>query len=160
MDIDALKENRLKWIKRCCQAIRILGWFVIVSTILIYALARQTLFSPFEHPSAWVWYFMMAVCSFLFGIVAIGVSQLIAYLLLERAPGWILRHGKGVVWAYAATILLSDVAKYVHYTITIESGWKAFQMFPFTFAKVLLLVGLGMVLRTVMPMIEESRTLV
>lgn len=122
------------------------------------------------------------------GLVALGVSQFVRHMFdKEHKAGWLLRHGAIILYAYAVLLICSAV--WEHSRIVCSSwiaysdlqwwmfiitpqvmglnpalrDWMLYVLPPsavLTAAKVLILIGLGQVLRRVMPVIEESKTLV
>jgi len=108
------------------------------------------------------------VLNFMFlGLVALGVAQFIRYVFERHGePGLILRFGDKVLYIYAGLVILGSVVQYL-FQITVVKGatfpmllvYFAASLLPAT-AKALILVGLGTILHRVMPVIEESKTLV
>ncbi len=100
------------------------------------------------------------------GLLALGVAQLIRYLLeCEYRPGWILRNADKLLYVYTAIL----IAYYCWAGVTeMISRFNELYDFPlrlimlviFILVKLLALVGLAQLLRRLLPMIEESRTLV
>ena len=105
------------------------------------------------------------------GYLVLGLAQFIRYLSdNEYQPGWILRNAVQFVYLYAVVLIVILTISCVIECSLIECGrypdqWYkiASRVLSFVFyggGKVLLLVGLGQVIRRVMPVIEESKTLV
>jgi hypothetical protein len=97
------------------------------------------------------------------GIGLLGLVQFIKYLVeRDYKPGWILRHGDMILYLYALLSILSDVWVYMN-APTYSSLIFSTSLFVILFSaavKVLILVSLGQVLRRILPVIEESKTLV
>ena len=101
------------------------------------------------------------------GLVALLVAQLIRYMLeSEYTPGFILRFGDKILYVYAALLIVQNTL--VHYVLnpellsTLKPGHFIFikpLIVPLA-TKVLILVGLGQILRRLLNVIEESKTLV
>ena len=101
-----------------------------------------------------------------YGLGILGLVQFIRYLVEEDyKPGWILRHGYiffnlyalfiivGVVWVFTTIPGILSLPSYaVVYTIIMT-------FFSIT-VRVLILLSLGQILRRILPVIEESKTLV
>ncbi len=96
----------------------------------------------------------------------LGLAQFIRYLVERNyKPGWILRHGDMIFYLYALLTILNDVwvymnapndhspSLYIRVLVILATVFS-------TTVKVLILVGLGQILRHLMPVIEESKTLV
>jgi hypothetical protein len=99
------------------------------------------------------------------GCVVLGVGQFLRYLLDEKyQSGWILRNAVKFIYFYAVVLTLM----FASYCVFICMRWDqwhevTFRILTIIFAgggKVLILVGLAQLIRKVMPVIEESRTLV
>ena len=110
------------------------------------------------------------------GLLMLGLAQFIRYLSENKyRPGWTLRCGEGILYLYAVLITGQVLWNYV-----LGPGMKAnmylveglrpeiYQVGLLTIlasalltaAKVVILIGLGQILARVMPVIEESKTLV
>jgi len=105
--------------------------------------------------------------------LALLVAQFIKCLTEEDyKPGWILRHATAILYLCAVLVAVEAFWQWVFYTIIIKhSALDSFSTIPpkllcvfvsllLTAAKVLILVGLGQVIRRILPVIEESKTLV
>jgi hypothetical protein len=106
---------------------------------------------------------------FLPGLIALGVMQFIRYLFEEtNKPGCILRAADWLFYMYAVFLIAGKYFQYswnsIWYAEFIESETSRLLFIqPFllpTVAKVLILVGLGQIIRRIVPVIEESKTLV
>ncbi len=150
-------------LKFYCVAARIIGWVLLI-TAGIRTVEILSGYSSFSIP------FFMPIIIFtriLIGLVVLGVAQFIRYLFeTEYKPGWILRHGEKILYLYAAlrviriTFILFGDAKRMGDSIY-YSLWESLVAngLPVV-ASALILVGLAQILRRVMPIIEESKTLV
>ena len=97
-----------------------------------------------------------------FWIGVLGLVQFIRYLVeRDYKPGWILRHGEMIFYVYALLSILNDVWYYINApSYNSPSHFIRALVFLGTAVKVLVLVGLGQILRRLLPVIEESKTLV
>jgi hypothetical protein len=103
------------------------------------------------------------------GLIALGVMQFIRYVFEDTdKPGCILRNADRLFYMYAVFLALKSYFKYLFFTewyaeaISLEPSRLLFIQ-PFllpTVAKILILVGLGQILRRLLTVIEESKTLV
>ena len=103
------------------------------------------------------------------GLMAMTIGQFIRYLLeTDYQPGSMLRHGDKLLYLYAVLLVMNSVWVRIQ-AMGIREGpglyysRLAFLMLPGLLAligKVLILIGLGQILRRILPVIEESRTLV
>jgi hypothetical protein len=111
----------------------------------------------------------------MFGLLLLGTAQFIRYISEKQyQPGWLLRHGDKLLYLYAFFQIINAVVGFAEFTIFIMSRTnhhfsfaEACQtLFIWSFiiltsiAAILILVGLAQVLRRIMPVIEESKTLV
>jgi len=155
-------------LKFYCIVARITGWLVLSVGCLAAASHSLALYSRIGNREALQAYLLQVpwgmIVNFIpAGILALGVAQFIRYLFdSDYQQGWILRYGQQIlclwaavycVWAYLVEIGFISPA-------TTKSWWRLIFLLPFLGAKVLALVGLGQILRRVIPVIDESRTLV
>ena len=155
------KNRRL--LKIYCVAARIIGWVLLI-TASTWTVSTLSGYSSFSIP------FVMPITIFiriLVGLVVLCVAQFIRYLFeTEYKPGSILRHGEKILYLYAAlrviriTLLFFADAKSMGDSIYYSPwGFIVANVLPVV-ASALILVGLAQILPRVMPIIEESKTLV
>jgi len=105
--------------------------------------------------------------------LALLVAQFIKHLTeTDGKTGWILQHGVIILYICAILLVVNDIWQWVFYAVVIKhSALDAlptisskilcvFVSLLLTATKVLVLIGLGQILRRLMPVIEESKTLV
>ena len=100
------------------------------------------------------------------GLVAIGISQLIWYLLeTDHKARWVLRHAHQLLYTYTAILIgyycwagTIDVLR--HFDEPYDFPLRMILLVVFIFIKLLALVGVAEILRRMLPVIDESRTLV
>jgi len=157
-----IEKNR-RLLKIYCVSARIIGWVLLI-TAGTWTVSTLSGYSSFSIP------FVMPITIFiriLVGLVVLGVAQFIRYLFeTEYKPGSILRHGEKILYLYAAlrviriTLLFFVDAKRMGDSIYYSSwGFLVLNCLPVV-AGALIMVGLAQILRRVMPIIEESKTLV
>ncbi|MBW7989482.1 MAG: hypothetical protein FVQ84_05625 [Planctomycetes bacterium] len=151
-----------------CETLRtIASVILILQLIAVCAMTIFTLLSKFGH-----WPVNMAITTFLpsylkaifFWIGILGLAQFVRYLYENNyLPGWILRHGDMFFYLYAFLTILEAVWIYMAndhsppFDIRVHMGFvKVFSIV----VKVMALVGLGQILRHLMPVIKESKSLV
>lgn len=105
------------------------------------------------------WFILMTT-----GLTALGVAQFIRYLFDEDYQGgWILRNGQKILWAFAFLVAWKGVSMVFvsvsRYGIR-DSLLLVLSIALFNAGKLLVLIGLAQILRRVMLVIKESRTLV
>ena len=157
-----IEENR-RLLKIYCISARIIGWVLLITTGT-WTVSTLSGYSSFSIP------FVMPITIFihiLVGLVILGVAQFIRYLFeTEYKPSLILRHGEKILYLYAvlrvtriSLLFFVDAKRMgdsIHYS---PWGFIVANMLPVV-ASALILVGLAQILRRVMPIIEESKTLV
>jgi hypothetical protein len=168
-----IEKNR-RLLKFYCVGARTIGWILLLSTPIRIAL--MLLLSGGSWPEGYgdpLNYILSpsSISLMMFGVVVLGVGQFIRYVFeTEYEQGWILRHGVTILYlcavvniALAGVMILmifnssGDVPRQARMLLRIL--WVLHGLIPFL-AKALLLVGLGRILQRIMPVIEESKTLV
>ena len=155
-------ETNRRFLRVCRIAMRVAGWLIVAGGVVGTVLACVGVALPPGHG-----FRLMALSkgagTVVLGIIMLGLAQLIRFLLADAAkPGWILRHGDTFLYLYAATEVLAQLANQSVIAVHLGNQWLApfVAPVPFSLVKALILVGLGLVLRRVIPMVEESKTLV
>ena len=100
------------------------------------------------------------------GLLVLGMAQLIRYLLeTDRKGGWILRNADKLLYVYTAILIcfyceraVNEVI--VHFNEPYDFPLRLIMLAIFILVKLLVLVGVAEMLRRLLPMIDESRTLV
>ncbi len=161
-------ENR-HFLSLYCRVARITGWVFLllgIPWLLLKTVSVVTRIGDWkEMKEAWnnvpSGLFMFLV----FGMVALGISELIRYLMEEGyRPGWVLRQGDKILYFYALCVFTNSIlAFFVDFPHIPQLFWRILLLIVFVLAtvgKILVIIGLGQVLRRVMPVIEETKTLV
>ena len=153
-----------------CDAAQALGWTLLLFVPSIGVVGRLLSGSVMSNwLSGKILYSVLVVFlnSMILGLVLLGVGQFIRYLFdNERQPSWMLRNGTKVLYACAVIVLVSCVLQQLWYTSLMKNVsnslliWRLLLTAIPALAKALILVGLGQILRRVLPVIEESKTLV
>ena len=100
------------------------------------------------------------------GLLALGIAQLIRYLLeTDRRPDWILRNADKLLYTYTAILVgyccwRGTTEVIVHFNEPYDFPLRLIMLIILISVKLLVLVGVAELLRRLLPMIEESRTLV
>jgi hypothetical protein len=155
-----------------CIAARIIGWCILlVAAIMIIAEILSG--GRFIGAKGVDRLYMLEGLLFRYmlpAFLALLVAQFIRYLYeVEHQPGWILRYGDKILYVYAVIVVLNSIWQHVYYIIVRYSDFGKFGISKFfyvvlavllTGAKALILVGFAQILRRIMPVIEESKTLV
>ena len=161
-------------LKFYCLGAQIIGWLLIIAPIIwitVEILSGSLFKGNRSHiPSLiQISYIIQAVVlNFTFlGLVALGVAHFIKYVFESKVqPSLFLRIGDKILYMYAGFVILGALVKWVFQMQVIKatvlstlSVSFAALLLPAT-AKALILIGLGKILHRVMPVLEESKTLV
>ena len=97
-----------------------------------------------------------------YAMIPLVLSCLLRYVFGERQnPGWILRNGAWAFFGLAAAKVLANISSTVFFSqIPRGPGWGLLLYSPDAVVTALVWFALGLVLRRVLPIIEESKTLV
>lgn len=133
-------------------------WGALYSTGIISRLGNwRAMKEEIDHMPNGIFMFIFS------GLIALGVSQFIYYLIEpDYKPGRILRHGDKILLAYAVWTVGELVWAFMFSPHHQGYGFYLDVLLAVlvTAGKVLILVGLAQILRRVLPMIEETKTLV
>jgi hypothetical protein len=173
----AIVEQNRSLLRFYERAARIVGWVLLCGGIVWLLLFSLWVLAAVDAAGEWRWpgttrNLAYAGSAFFFsfavpGLLALLVAQLIQYsLATEGRPGWLLRRGAWVLYACALVLIGQAVLR--------TAGWEPAttrdpdqagllfvspSLVPLL-AKVLICVGLGRLLGRILPIIDESRTLV
>lgn len=166
-----IEQNR-RLLKFYCTTALIVGWLLIIGGFawFIPAMTSLNISDLYKGADAILYVVSAMLFDFLLpGLIALGVMQFIRYLFEDiNKPGCILRNADRLFYIYAVFLIVKTYLQYfwnsTWYAEVIESETSRLLFIqPFllpTIAKVLILVGLGQILRRILPVIEESKTLV
>jgi hypothetical protein len=175
--MDEFIEKNRRLLHFYCETLRTIGSVILILQLLVVcAMTIFALLSKFGYWPAPYWpahkTFNMFIIAWLpsylkaivFWIGILGLAQFIKYLFERNyKPGWILRHGDMFFYLYALLTILEAVWIYMTNYHSPSSDIRVDMGFVTVFSivvKVMALVGLGRILRHLMPVIEESKTLV
>ena len=165
-----IEKNRAL-LKLYCIVARIIGWLLIAGGFFWFFMTVSSIdTSTAVRPEGLLYVISSMLFDFMLpGLIALGVMQFIRYLFADtEKPGWLLGMADWLLYAYAVFVAFKAFFKYIWYSdwyaeaISLETSRLLFVQ-PFllpTAAKILILVGLAQIIRRVMPVIEESKTLV
>ena len=170
---DSNEKNR-RLLRFCCTNLRTIGLLLFVLGLIGgIALTIFKIISKFgywqipENYKIVISLIPLSIFNVIFyGLAILLLVQFIRYLVEEDyKQGWILRNGDKLFYLYALYIILSVVITYA----------TIFSSFPFSSTRgifmiivsllsitirVIILISLGQILRRILPVIEESKTLV
>ena len=171
--MNAFIEKNQKLFKFYYIALRLSGWILLTLGVCGYALTIILVrnLGIKAYGAIAINMPLRSLHLILFGILGLGIAQLIQYLHGEKSePGFILRHGSKFLYAYVALILAVMIMRNVTTVMHLQnSDVKNASLLYFSTsitsvvlfaAKALILIGVGQFLKRIMPVIEESRTLV
>jgi hypothetical protein len=168
-------------------AARIIGWALLLLPLLTIAWMLLltglggigvSLWTQPAYPSYWRWpehtllygqvdLFSPVIAFVLPGLLVLGLAQFIRYLSERNyRPGWVLRCAEGILYLYAVVLIVHAVwsnifsSKLVVPEMNLSVVPVTISSLLITAAKATILIGLGQILARVMPVIEESKTLV
>jgi len=166
---DFIEKNR-RLLHFYCEALRTIGSVILILGLFgwcgMITLALLSKIGVRHIPKsldmiAWSPAFLKGI---FFWIGILGLAQFIRYLVERNyKPGWILRHGEMIFYLYALLTILEAVWVYMtnyyspSFNIRVDMGFITVLSIV---VKVMVIVGLGQILRHLMPVIEESKTLV
>ena len=168
-----IEENR-RLLKVYCIAALIIGWVLILAGGLWFISVVGSPSAPLakvtsERGQIEVMLYSASALTFDFffpGLFVLGIMEFIKCLIgREYHPHPILRNGQVFLYIYAGFLVGGAVFKYFFYIGLAEEFSSSRLLFvqPLLLpvaAKVLILIGLGRILKRILPVIEESKTLV
>jgi hypothetical protein len=170
--MNEITEKNRRLLHFYCETLRTIGSVILILGLLggcgmtIIALLSKFGYWPALKSFnmviiAWLPSYLKAI---IFWIGILGLAQFIKYLFEKNyKPGWILRHGDMFFYLYALLTILEAVWIYMTNYHSPSSDIRVDMGFVTVFSivvKVMALVGLGRILRHLMPVIEESKSLV
>jgi len=169
-----IEKNR-RLLRFYCVAARIVGWVLLIGgfiwflAFIFWILAAKDAAGDPPLPGLHA-NIVYAITSFfndfaLPGLIALGLSRLLQFIMeSDDKGGWILRRGHWILYGFATVIVGEVILKMslMPETLDPDSLGLVFvsPLLVPMLAKILIVVGLGQILRRIMPVIEESKTLV
>ena len=164
-----IEKNR-RLLKFYCVAARTIGWLLLIIAVVVAVVKPLSGFEVDDQLRFHMIYRLcqqLAVSFVLLGLVLLGLAQFVRYLYeKDYKPGWILRHGNKVLYLYAAALIINPVSHY-YFQMTVIRNVSAVSFLLFflsaelpAVAKGLIFIGIARVLHRIVPIIEESKTLV
>ncbi len=160
-----VEENK-GLLKVYCIAALIVGWLLLLGGFVWFFL-----FVSVSQRLESIENFLYLLSSytfdfFLLGLLTLGAAQFIRYLFdREYKAGSMLRFLDKIFYIYAMFLVGNAAVRYFWYIKVVEES--NFERLLFAqplilpvITKVLILVGLGQILKRILPVIEESKTLV
>lgn len=149
---------------------KIIGWVLIgITPFLIYSLILLRSQTRVDvHSFAYLLTIYNGIERYLFfGFILLGTSRFIRFLYADESQlGWILRNFEKFLYLYAVLIFIGIILACMdpsmrsnHVTLQEIGSYLLPQIISRT-AQIFILIGLGHILRRILPVIEESKTLV
>ncbi len=172
-------ERSRQLLRRLCTAGRIMGWALVTLYAVGIGACAWVLVVPTPPQFFSFWEELTGITTeyLLTGLLVLGVVQFIRYLVeKECQPGWLLRKGHLVLYLFALCLLAMGISGIypkllmiadhhpsgsfsdISAPITLLAAFLS-AMFPIL-TRALILVGMGLALRLVVPIVAESKTLV
>ena len=171
--MNAFIQKNKKLLKFYYVALRLSGWILLTLGVCSYGiiifLARNLGAETFGAIA--VNMPLNSLHLILFGILGLGIAQLIQYLFdSESKPGFVLRHGNKFLYIYVVIIFIAMAVRNVYaikHLLYADISNAQFLFFATSItsvilfaAKALVIIGVAQFLKRLLPVIEEHKTLV
>ena len=164
-----IDENK-RLLRACYLAAIILGWFLLVLGCLAATGHFVALISRISDWGQFKEYYFYEVPwdvinGIPVGLLALGIGQFIRYVYDDNyKPGWILRTFGKLLYIYAVIFgmltIFTTVMAFPHWGDWPERTIRLLAAVIWGTGKIMLLIAAALILKRVMPIIEESKTLV
>lgn len=158
-----LQKQNVRWVRYYAKWLTILGCFVIIIGLVYSAIGCVKGFHEYSsiRPIALIVQTIFGVItSFAFGFILIGIGQLLGYIFGTRQRmSWLLRYGDKGLYFLAIVWVSQSVFMSISYLSGME-WWFYIVVMVMPVTKAFVMVTLGLILRKVLPMVEEFRTMV
>jgi len=167
--MNPLVEQNKPLLQICCTTARVYGWLLLClgcSAVVGHSFALATrlgnwdLFSEYARGLPW-----HVISGAIVGILVLGIGQFIHFVIdRDYQPGWILKHIEPLLYTYATLVGLYAIAttifSYPYWHHWAEIIVRLVAALLWGIGNVLLLVGTALIIKRIMPVIEEAKTLV
>jgi hypothetical protein len=166
--IQAFVENNRKLLISFRRAAKIIGWanFLmgiasLIGLFILFLLHSDQRIPEVFNGLARSWYIMTTT-----GILLLGIEQFINYLYETKDAGFVLRYADKILYVLAGFVVWRAIVMSwmtIGHHNAFPAEWLLASIIPIILlnaAKILVLIGLAHVVRRLLPVIEESRTLV
>jgi hypothetical protein len=153
-----IEKNR-RLLRIYCIAARIIGCFFLITAGIwaISMLSGHVLLRPASSPLTEP---IIIFTRIVVGLSMLGVAQFIRFISeTEYQPRWILRYIDKILYLYAAIHIVHTAYLFFYCALNYPWRYLFYHGLP-ALAGPLIAVGLGNILKRIMPVIEESKTLV
>ena len=147
-------------------AARTIAWFLLIFAVVTAVVKLLSGFSEDEQLRFYMQYRLyqgLIQGLVLLGLVLLVLAQFLRYLYeKDYQPDWILRHGNKVLYLYVVALIIGPILdNYFRMKAIGHTGnfYLLTSLLP-SFAKALIFIGIAKILKRMMPLVEESKTLV
>ena len=163
-------DKKLKLLSSLCTAIACIGWTLVIGGwfwLIMFFTRAYTGVSPGLGEIQFLFYGISAVSFdfFFVGLGAVIVARLAKFIFeKESAPTLMLRCGDKIFYLFAVLGILWGVFRHLIFATAIEDSTTRFlyqqpALLP-TLGKVIILILLGQILKRLLPVIQEHKSLV
>ena len=163
-------EQNRGLLKTCCVAAKIFGGISLSmgclatvghSIALISRVGDWAMFQDYFRNDV-PWHVIQGIAV---GLLALGIGQFIRFVYdIDYRPNWILRNATRLLYIYAVILGISLIVRCIiafpHWENWVEIIIRLLGFIIYSAGTILLLVGLALILKRIMPVIEESKMLV
>ena len=170
--MNAFIEGNRRLLRISATMARTIGW-VLLSVGPVLVVVALVSGSPQNRPYPLMYYsdflrWRQLIEYFLLpGVILLGLAQCVRYICENNyRPGRILRNGDAVLYLYAAALVIGPVVSFFIQATQNKNSSTLDLLCLFltgivpSLAQAVISVGVGQILRRMLPMIEESKTLV
>jgi hypothetical protein len=166
-----LTENR--WLLKLCAGVArfcglllLFGTGVLIAVVIVLMISERADLHTMVRRLDQFW---TATPTLLFyGFLSLIFAEFISYLLAEQGePKWILRHGDKIIYVYVPYSIVVSIQVFLPFANREEpSGMSFYHMLEVAFLaasdvmRILMWIGIAIMLRKLVPIIRESKTLV
>ena len=164
-----IEKNR-GLLKTCCVAAKIFGWISLSmgclaavghSIALVTRIGDWAVFQDYFRNDV-PWNVIQGIAA---GLLALGIGQFIRFVYdNDYRPNWVLRNATRLLYTYAVVFGISLITRCImaspHWDHWAEIAIRLLAFIIYGAGTILLSVGLALILKRILPVIEESKTLV
>ena len=168
--MNAFIEENKGLLQNCYVCANVLGWLMLIfgclaavghSFALISRIGDWEMFKEY-YISSVSWNVINGIAV---GLLALGIGQFIQFICdKDYQPGLILRNAGKLIGIYAGlfvvSVILHFITRFTYWENWVEVTVRVLAHVVWGVGKVMLLVAVVLILKRIMPVIEESRTLV
>lgn len=161
--VHEILEQHRTGLNRFGRVLGVMGWVLMFSTIVW--LGRTIIVFLIHREMSLVREFYYTIRFITPAFFAIGLGQLIRFSLDNKRPGRFLRYGHIVLFTLAALKVVSAIWGVIWILVHLETTYSPgmnmniLNQSFFEFVYAMILFGLGIALRELLPVVEESQTL-